>query len=175
MRLRKLPQGYEAWVSRQRGRERRDDPGHASLPPLRGTLEGIIERLQQFQAAGMRAFLAPLASLAYRNGRFCAPLCCSALRCCRIFVRWKRLWPVNMRAVCGTLRCTLKPRSSHQSERRAGQTPSPHPNFLRQGGGARCNRCSSTFASAKIRSDASLSPSAGVLYHTHGMPMTTGR
>lgn len=53
MRLRKLPQGYEAWVSRQRGRERRDDPGHASLPPLRGTLEGIIERLQQFQAAGI--------------------------------------------------------------------------------------------------------------------------
>jgi alkanesulfonate monooxygenase SsuD/methylene tetrahydromethanopterin reductase-like flavin-dependent oxidoreductase (luciferase family) len=49
----KLPPGYEAWASRQRDRERRDDPGHAGLPPLRGTPEVIIERLQQVQAAGI--------------------------------------------------------------------------------------------------------------------------
>ena len=30
-----LPKGYEAWAHRQRDRERRDDPGHAGLPPLR--------------------------------------------------------------------------------------------------------------------------------------------
>jgi len=49
----KLPPGYEAWASRQRDRERRDDPGHAGLPPLRGTPEVIIERLKQVQGAGV--------------------------------------------------------------------------------------------------------------------------
>ena len=49
----KLPPGYEAWASRQRDRERRDDPGHAGLPPLRGTPEVVIERLKQVQAAGI--------------------------------------------------------------------------------------------------------------------------
>jgi alkanesulfonate monooxygenase SsuD/methylene tetrahydromethanopterin reductase-like flavin-dependent oxidoreductase (luciferase family) len=48
-----LPPGYEAWASRQRDRERRDDPGHAGLPPLRGTPEVIIERLKQTQEAGV--------------------------------------------------------------------------------------------------------------------------
>jgi alkanesulfonate monooxygenase SsuD/methylene tetrahydromethanopterin reductase-like flavin-dependent oxidoreductase (luciferase family) len=48
-----LPTGYEAWAHRQRDRERRDDPGHAGLPPLRGTPEVVIERLQQVQAAGI--------------------------------------------------------------------------------------------------------------------------
>ena len=48
-----LPKGYEAWAHRQRDRERRDDPGHAGLPPLRGTPEVVIERLQQVQAAGI--------------------------------------------------------------------------------------------------------------------------
>jgi alkanesulfonate monooxygenase SsuD/methylene tetrahydromethanopterin reductase-like flavin-dependent oxidoreductase (luciferase family) len=48
-----LPKGYEAWASRQRDRERRDDPGHAGLPPLRGTPEVVIERLQEVQAAGI--------------------------------------------------------------------------------------------------------------------------
>jgi len=48
-----LPPGYEAWASRQRDRERRDDPGHAGLPPLRGTPEVIIERLKQVQEAGI--------------------------------------------------------------------------------------------------------------------------
>ena len=49
----KLPPGYEAWASRQQDRERRDDPGHAGLPPLRGTPEVIIERLKQTQDAGI--------------------------------------------------------------------------------------------------------------------------
>jgi len=48
-----LPQGYEAWANRQRDRERRDDPGHAGLPPLRGTPEVVIERLRQTQEAGI--------------------------------------------------------------------------------------------------------------------------
>ena len=48
-----LPKGYEAWASRQRDRERRDDPGHAGLPPLRGTPEVVIERLQEVQSAGI--------------------------------------------------------------------------------------------------------------------------
>lgn len=48
-----LPKGYEAWAHRQRDRERRDDPGDAGLPPLRGTPEVVIERLQQVQAVGM--------------------------------------------------------------------------------------------------------------------------
>ncbi len=49
----KLPPGYEAWANRQRDRERRDDPGHAGLPPLRGTPEVIIERLKQVQEEGV--------------------------------------------------------------------------------------------------------------------------
>ena len=34
-------------------RERRDDPGHAGLPPLRGTPEVVVERLKQVQEAGI--------------------------------------------------------------------------------------------------------------------------
>ena len=30
-----IPPGYEAWGNRQKDRDRRDDPGHAGLPPLR--------------------------------------------------------------------------------------------------------------------------------------------
>jgi alkanesulfonate monooxygenase SsuD/methylene tetrahydromethanopterin reductase-like flavin-dependent oxidoreductase (luciferase family) len=48
-----LPPGYEAWANRQRDRERRDDPGHAGLPPLRGTPEVVIERLHQVREAGI--------------------------------------------------------------------------------------------------------------------------
>jgi alkanesulfonate monooxygenase SsuD/methylene tetrahydromethanopterin reductase-like flavin-dependent oxidoreductase (luciferase family) len=48
-----LPPGYEEWANRQRDRERRDDPGHAGLPPLRGTPDVIIERLQDVKAAGV--------------------------------------------------------------------------------------------------------------------------
>ena len=77
----KLPPGYEAWASRQQDRERRDDPGHAGLPPLRGTPEVIIERLKQTQDAGIERILARLGSPAYRNGRSCVLLSCSAPRC----------------------------------------------------------------------------------------------
>lgn len=48
-----LPKGYEAWAGRQNDRERRDDPGHAGLPPLRGTPEVVIERLKQTQEQGI--------------------------------------------------------------------------------------------------------------------------
>ena len=48
-----LPKGYEAWANRQNDRERRDDPGHAGLPPLRGTPEVVIERIKQTQAQGI--------------------------------------------------------------------------------------------------------------------------
>ena len=48
-----LPKGYEAWANRQKDRERRDDPGHAGLPPLRGTPDVVIERLEQTRAAGI--------------------------------------------------------------------------------------------------------------------------
>jgi alkanesulfonate monooxygenase SsuD/methylene tetrahydromethanopterin reductase-like flavin-dependent oxidoreductase (luciferase family) len=48
-----LPKGYESWANRQQDRERRDDPGHAGLPPLRGTPEVIVERLQAVQDAGV--------------------------------------------------------------------------------------------------------------------------
>ena len=48
-----IPPGYEAWLSRQRDRDRRDDPGHAGLPPLNGTPEVVIERLKQTQEAGI--------------------------------------------------------------------------------------------------------------------------
>lgn len=48
-----LPKGYEAWASRQRDRDRRDDPGHAGLPPLRGTPDVVIERLKMVQEQGI--------------------------------------------------------------------------------------------------------------------------
>ena len=48
-----IPPGYEEWASRQKDRDRRDDPGHAGLPPLRGTPEVVIERLKETQAAGI--------------------------------------------------------------------------------------------------------------------------
>jgi len=48
-----FPKGYEAWATRQQDRDRRDDPGHAGLPPLRGTPEVVIERIKQTQAQGI--------------------------------------------------------------------------------------------------------------------------
>ena len=48
-----VPPGYEAWLNRQNDRDRRDDPGHAGLPPLRGTPEVVIERLKLTQQAGI--------------------------------------------------------------------------------------------------------------------------
>ncbi len=48
-----VPKGYEHWANRQQDRERRDDPGHAGLPPLRGTPEVVTERIRQTQAAGI--------------------------------------------------------------------------------------------------------------------------
>ena len=48
-----VPPGYEHWANRQADRERRDDPGHAGLPPLVGTPEVVIERLKATQAAGI--------------------------------------------------------------------------------------------------------------------------
>jgi alkanesulfonate monooxygenase SsuD/methylene tetrahydromethanopterin reductase-like flavin-dependent oxidoreductase (luciferase family) len=48
-----VPSGYEHWADRQNDRDRRDDPGHAGLPPLRGTPEVVIEQLKQTQAAGI--------------------------------------------------------------------------------------------------------------------------
>ena len=48
-----IPPGYEHWANRQTDRDRRDDPGHAGLPPLVGTPEVIIERLKATQAAGI--------------------------------------------------------------------------------------------------------------------------
>jgi alkanesulfonate monooxygenase SsuD/methylene tetrahydromethanopterin reductase-like flavin-dependent oxidoreductase (luciferase family) len=48
-----LPPGYEHWANRQQNREQRDDPGHAGLPPLRGTPDVIIERLQQVKEEGV--------------------------------------------------------------------------------------------------------------------------
>ena len=48
-----VPKGYEHWANRQNDRDRRDDPGHAGLPPLRGTPEVVIERIKQTQAAGI--------------------------------------------------------------------------------------------------------------------------
>ena len=49
----KVAKGYEHWANRQRDRDRHDDPGHAGLPPLRGTPEVVIERLKQTQEAGI--------------------------------------------------------------------------------------------------------------------------
>ncbi len=48
-----FPKGYEAWANRQNDRDRRDDPGHAGLPPLRGTPDVVIERLKMTQDAGI--------------------------------------------------------------------------------------------------------------------------
>ena len=48
-----IPPGYEHWANRQSDRDRRDDPGHAGLPPLVGTPEVVIERLKDTQAAGI--------------------------------------------------------------------------------------------------------------------------
>ncbi len=48
-----IPKGYEHWANRQNDRDRRDDPGHAGLPPLRGTPEVVIERIKQTQEAGI--------------------------------------------------------------------------------------------------------------------------
>ena len=48
-----LPKGYEAWANRQTDRNRRDDPGHAGLPPLRGTPEVVIERIKETQSQGI--------------------------------------------------------------------------------------------------------------------------
>jgi len=48
-----LPKGYEAWAGRQGDRDRRDDPGHAGLPPLRGTPEVVIQRLKETQDRGI--------------------------------------------------------------------------------------------------------------------------
>ncbi|MCI0809987.1 MAG: LLM class flavin-dependent oxidoreductase [Chloroflexi bacterium] len=48
-----VPPGYEHWANRQNDRDRRDDPGHAGLPPLVGTPEVVIERLKETQAAGI--------------------------------------------------------------------------------------------------------------------------
>ncbi|PKB82834.1 MAG: hypothetical protein BZY88_03575 [SAR202 cluster bacterium Io17-Chloro-G9] len=48
-----LAKGYEHWAGRQQDRERRDDPGDAGLPPLRGTPEVVIERLHQLQEHGI--------------------------------------------------------------------------------------------------------------------------
>ena len=99
----KLPPGYEAWASRQQDRERRDDPGHAGLPPLRGTPEVIIERLKQTQDAGIeRIFGAfgfpglPQWKVLRSIELFCTP------RCCRTFVRWKRLRSAQGRARSGS-------------------------------------------------------------------------
>jgi alkanesulfonate monooxygenase SsuD/methylene tetrahydromethanopterin reductase-like flavin-dependent oxidoreductase (luciferase family) len=48
-----VPPGYEAWANRQKDREQAQDPGHAGLPPLRGTPEVVIERLKFVQAQGI--------------------------------------------------------------------------------------------------------------------------
>jgi alkanesulfonate monooxygenase SsuD/methylene tetrahydromethanopterin reductase-like flavin-dependent oxidoreductase (luciferase family) len=50
----RIPPGYETWASRQKDRERAQDPGHAGLPPLRGTPEVVIERLKLVQEQGMQ-------------------------------------------------------------------------------------------------------------------------
>ena len=39
---------------RQKDRERAQDPGHAGLPPLRGTPEVVIERLKIVQEQGIQ-------------------------------------------------------------------------------------------------------------------------
>jgi len=47
------PPGYETWLNRQKDRERAQDPGHAGLPPLRGTPEVVSERLKIVQEQGI--------------------------------------------------------------------------------------------------------------------------
>ena len=49
----KIAKGYEHWANRQQDRERRDDLGHAGLPPLRGIPDVVVERLKEVQAAGI--------------------------------------------------------------------------------------------------------------------------
>jgi hypothetical protein len=41
-----VPPGYETWVNRQNDRRGALEPGHAGLPPLRGTPDVVIERLK---------------------------------------------------------------------------------------------------------------------------------
>ena len=48
-----IAKGYEHWANRQNDRDRRDDLGHAGLPPLRGTPDVVIERLKLTQEAGI--------------------------------------------------------------------------------------------------------------------------
>jgi alkanesulfonate monooxygenase SsuD/methylene tetrahydromethanopterin reductase-like flavin-dependent oxidoreductase (luciferase family) len=48
-----VPPGYEVWANRQKDRERALDPGHAGLPPLRGTPEVVRERLTLVQEQGI--------------------------------------------------------------------------------------------------------------------------
>ena len=48
-----IAKGYEHWANRQNDRDRRDDLGHAGLPPLRGTPDVVIERLKLVQEAGI--------------------------------------------------------------------------------------------------------------------------
>ena len=48
-----IAKGYEHWANRQSDRDRRDDLGHAGLPPLRGTPDVVIERLKQVEEAGI--------------------------------------------------------------------------------------------------------------------------
>ena len=40
-------------MNRQNDRERAQDPGHAGLPPLRGTPDVVIERLKIVQEQGI--------------------------------------------------------------------------------------------------------------------------
>ena len=47
------PPGYEHWVNRHNDRQRAQDPGHAGLPPLRGTPDVVIERLKIVQEQGI--------------------------------------------------------------------------------------------------------------------------
>ncbi len=47
------PPGYEVWLNRQKDRERAQDPGHAGLPPLRGTPDVVRERLKLVQEQGI--------------------------------------------------------------------------------------------------------------------------
>ncbi len=48
-----VPPGYEIWANRQNDRERAQDPGHAGLPPLRGTPDVVIERMKLVQEQGI--------------------------------------------------------------------------------------------------------------------------
>jgi alkanesulfonate monooxygenase SsuD/methylene tetrahydromethanopterin reductase-like flavin-dependent oxidoreductase (luciferase family) len=50
----RIPPGYETWANRQQDRARALDPGHAGLPPLRGTPEVVSERLKMVQEQGIQ-------------------------------------------------------------------------------------------------------------------------